>query len=61
MSKDEFPPPPRTRQWVALILTLIALFVLAALVPPANAQTPPAPLRIGAPAKLQTAAAPGTQ
>ena len=61
MSKDEFPPPPRTSQWVALILTLIALFVLAALVPPANAQTQPEPLRIGAQAKLQTAAAPGTQ
>ena len=49
MSKDEFPPPPRTRQWVALILTLIALFVLAALVPPANAQAQPKAeaLRIG--------------
>ena len=49
MSKDEFPPPPRTSQWVALILTLIALFVLAALVPPANAQAQPKAeaLRIG--------------
>ena len=49
MSKVEFPPPPRTSQWVALILTLIALFVLAALVPPANAQAQPKAeaLRIG--------------
>ena len=49
MSKVEFPPPPRTRHWVALIVTLIALFVLAALVPPANAQAQPKAeaLRIG--------------